>query len=81
MERPRELSERDPRYVKVKTKIFNASAVLLALNVPDHRERLERCSGLASLVEDFDIELVFDLDRFTGIRDVLAAPMVEVAIA
>jgi hypothetical protein len=49
--------------------IFAASPALLALNDRDPAVRQERIAALASLIEDFQIELAFDDDRFTGLRD------------
>jgi hypothetical protein len=61
--------------------VFAPNAVLWALNAPDPDERLERCSDLAELVESFDFELVFDLDRFVGVLDLMAPPTLTAAVA
>jgi hypothetical protein len=52
-------------------KIFNANAVLLALNHHDPAVRLDRINALAGLVQDFQIELLFDGDDFRGLADVM----------
>jgi hypothetical protein len=58
--------------------VFASNPVLWALNPADQQQR---ANDLAHLVEAFDVEMVFDGDRFLGIVDVLAAPFVEAAIA
>jgi hypothetical protein len=56
--------------------------VLLALNHPDPAVRRDRAAVLAELVEgDFKVELTFDLDRFTGLKDTLPPIKVETAVA
>ena len=60
--------------------IFSASAVLVALNCADAKERLARVEALASLVEHFQIELAFEGDVFTGLLDRLPPLLAELAV-
>jgi hypothetical protein len=64
---------------------FNASAVLLALNVGTDAQRVERACEIGNLVERFEVAVVSDLDNFLGLVDTLAAPprlpLLEPAVA
>jgi hypothetical protein len=60
--------------------VFNASAVLLALNDRDPAVRLARVEALAGLVEDFSVALDFDEDNFLGLVDRLPPPFAEAAV-
>jgi len=62
-------------------KVFSAPAILIALNHHDPAICRDRIEALASLVEDFEIELSFDADNFIGIIDLLAPLRVEMAVA
>jgi hypothetical protein len=59
--------------------IFRVPTVLLALNDRDPAVRLERVEALATLIEDFAIELDFDQDRFVGLVDALPPLLAEAA--
>ena len=81
--RPRQPCCCDPRRRPgSKMKVFNVPNVLLALNHPDPAVRRDRAAVLDELVEgDFKVELTFDLDRFTGLKDTLPPIKVETAVA
>jgi hypothetical protein len=61
-------------------RVFACSAVLAALNCADQAERVRRANSLADLVEVFDVEMAYDLDRFIGIVDSLPEPLVDAAM-
>ena len=63
------------------TTVFAASPALIALNNRDPHERLERCMSLADLIENFEVEAVYDDDAFLGIVDVLPPLLADTALA
>jgi hypothetical protein len=54
---------------------FAVSAVVVALNAGSIEQRLEHAGALGDLVENFEIAIVSDLDRFVTIADVMPAPI------
>jgi hypothetical protein len=63
--------------------IFAAPAVVVALNIDDQEQRIERCHALGDLLQDGLAVAVFDLDQFVGIVDTStpALPLLPDALA